>query len=125
MTTVDSIGNQGVLQAEVDKTAPSTEVGGAPSRCRFCQASLHQTFVDLGMSPLCESYVSANQLNQMEPFYPLARSSMRSVAFLVQLEEYVSPESIFVRLRILLILFGHLARPRQGVRRTDDHRVSA
>ena len=37
--------------------------------CRFCAAPLRQTFVDLGMSPLCESYLSADQLNHMEPFY--------------------------------------------------------
>ncbi|HEY8469629.1 MAG TPA: hypothetical protein VIL18_08305, partial [Longimicrobiales bacterium] len=41
------------------------------TRCRFCGAPLEHTFVDLGMSPLCESYVSKEQLNQMEPFYPL------------------------------------------------------
>ena len=39
--------------------------------CRFCAAPLRHTFVDLGMSPLCESYVPAEQLNAMEPFYPL------------------------------------------------------
>ena len=41
------------------------------SNCRFCGKKLEHTFVDLGMSPLCESYLSADQLNQMEPFYPL------------------------------------------------------
>jgi hypothetical protein len=50
--------------------------------------------VDLGMSPLCESYLSAEQLNQMEPFYPLHVCVCES-CFLVQLEEYVSPEHIF------------------------------
>src|SRR6266436_10287653 len=39
--------------------------------CRFCGTKLQHTFVDLGMSPLCESFLSAEQLNQMEPFYPL------------------------------------------------------
>lgn len=64
------------------------------SVCRFCGATLHHTFVDLGMSPLCESYVSAPQLNQMEPFYPL-HVYVCEECFLVQLEEYVSPEHIF------------------------------
>jgi hypothetical protein len=41
------------------------------SCCRFCDAALKHAFVDLGMSPLCESYVSAERKNQMEPFYPL------------------------------------------------------
>ena len=63
--------------------------------CRFCGAPLHYTFVDLGMSPLCESYLSAEQLNQMEPFYPL-HVYVCSDCFLVQLEEYVTPEEIFL-----------------------------
>jgi hypothetical protein len=62
--------------------------------CLFCEAQLSQTVVDLGMSPLCESYVSASQLNQMEPFYPL-HVRVCGRCFLVQLEEYVSPENIF------------------------------
>ena len=64
------------------------------SRCRFCGSELHFTLVDLGMSPLCESYLSADQLNQMEPFYPLHVYVCEN-CYLAQLEEYVSPESIF------------------------------
>src|SRR5215510_6519539 len=64
------------------------------SPCRFCGAVLHYVFVDLGMSPLCESYVSADQLNAMEPFYPLLVYVCEQ-CFLVQLQEYVSPEHIF------------------------------
>ena len=41
------------------------------SKCRFCEAPLTHTLVDLGMSPLCESYISAENANKMEPFYPL------------------------------------------------------
>jgi SAM-dependent methyltransferase len=62
--------------------------------CRFCQSPLRTTFVDLGMSPLCESYVSAEQLNHMEPFYPL-HVYVCEHCWLVQLLEYVSPEHIF------------------------------
>ncbi|HXG19028.1 MAG TPA: class I SAM-dependent methyltransferase [Methylomirabilota bacterium] len=62
--------------------------------CRFCQTPLRHTFVDLGMSPLCESYVSREQLNQMEPFYPL-HVYVCDQCFLVQLLEYVSPEHIY------------------------------
>lgn len=64
------------------------------SRCRFCETPLRHNFVDLGMSPLCESYVSASQLNQMEPFYPL-HVQVCDHCYLVQLDEYVSPEHIF------------------------------
>ena len=40
-------------------------------KCRLCGAELTHTFVDLGMSPLCESYVSAERLDDAESFYPL------------------------------------------------------
>jgi hypothetical protein len=62
--------------------------------CRFCGAILRHTFVDLGMSPLCESYVKADQLNSMEPFYPL-HVYVCEHCFLVQLQEYVAPDHIF------------------------------
>jgi SAM-dependent methyltransferase len=64
------------------------------SRCRFCGQNLHFTFVDLGMSPLCESYVNVEHLNMMEPFYPL-HVYVCGTCFLVQLEEYVDPQKIF------------------------------
>src|SRR6266699_1677360 len=61
--------------------------------CRFCNGSLAE-FVDLGMSPLCESYLAKDQLNSTEPFYPLAAYVCRDY-LLVQLQEYVAPEHIF------------------------------
>jgi SAM-dependent methyltransferase len=64
------------------------------SICRFCGWSLTHTFVDLGMSPLCESFLTVEQLNQMEPFYPL-HVYVCEHCFLVQLQEYVRPETIF------------------------------
>ena len=69
---------------------------GEPPRggCRCCGAPLRHTFVDLGMSPLCESYLRADQLNDMEPFYPL-HVYVCDQCFLVQLQEYVRPEAIF------------------------------
>jgi hypothetical protein len=63
-------------------------------QCRFCNTLLEKTFVDLGMSPLCESFLLPDQLNQMEPFYPL-KVYVCNNCFLVQLEEYVNPENIF------------------------------
>jgi SAM-dependent methyltransferase len=62
--------------------------------CRFCAAPLRHTFVDLGMSPLCERFLTAEQVNQMEPFYPL-HVWVCERCFLVQVEEYVRPEGIF------------------------------
>jgi hypothetical protein len=64
------------------------------ANCRFCAKPLHHTFVDLGMSPLCESYVTAEQLNGMEAFYPLHVKVCES-CFLVQLQQYVSAQDIF------------------------------
>ena len=63
-------------------------------RCRLCQAPLKTTFVDLGMSPLCESFLMPDQINQMEPYFPL-HVLVCSECFLVQLQEYVKPEDIF------------------------------
>ena len=62
--------------------------------CRFCASPLRHILIDLGLSPLCESYVSAENLNRMEPFYPL-RVFVCDRCLLAQLEEYVSPEEIF------------------------------
>jgi hypothetical protein len=62
--------------------------------CLFCAAPLRHTFVDLGMSPLCESFLPADQLNQMEAFYPL-HAYVCERCFLVQVQEYVRPEAIF------------------------------
>lgn len=63
-------------------------------RCRFCGTSFRHRVVDLGMSPLCESFLRADQLNEMEPFYPL-NVWVCEQCFLVQLEEYVTGEEIF------------------------------
>ncbi len=62
--------------------------------CRFCKRPLRQSLVDLGMSPLCESYVPPERANQMEPFYPL-HAYVCDNCFLVQLDEYVSAHDIF------------------------------
>ena len=78
-------------------SAPSldaTRQPGAERGCLFCGTPLEHTFVDLGMSPLCESYLSRNQINDMEPFYPL-HVYVCGECFLVQLQEYVSGEEIF------------------------------
>ncbi len=55
---------------------------------------MREKFIDLGMSPLCESFLPAERLNQMEPFYPLQVWVCGS-CFLVQLEQYVAAEEIF------------------------------
>ncbi|HTX27449.1 MAG TPA: class I SAM-dependent methyltransferase [Streptosporangiaceae bacterium] len=63
-------------------------------QCRLCGARLNDTFVDLGMSPLCESYVPEDQLDAAEAFYPL-HVRLCDACLLVQLPAYVSGEHIF------------------------------
>jgi C-methyltransferase C-terminal domain/Putative zinc binding domain/Methyltransferase domain len=63
-------------------------------RCRFCGEPLQHTFADLGVQPLCETYLQPDQLNKMEPFYPL-HVYVCEKCLLVQLEESVTPEQIF------------------------------
>jgi len=85
MTTAVAVGSRVVA------APPAPPAGGT---CRFCAAPLHTSFVDLGKSPLCESFLRADQLNEMEPFYPL-HAWVCDSCFLVQLQAYVSREMIF------------------------------
>ena len=80
------------FQPEMTRAKASSQ--GSSNNCRFCGAPLRHTFVDLGMSPLCESYLRADQLNQVESFYPL-HVFVCERCFLVQLQEYVRAEDIF------------------------------
>ena len=79
-------------------SAPATAAASpqlAPrGQCRSCGAALLHGFVDLGMSPLCESFLTAEQLGAPETFYPLDVRTCAS-CFLVQLPEYVAPDAIF------------------------------
>ena len=63
-------------------------------RCRLCAAELTETFVDLGMSPPCESFLAADQLDRGETFYPL-HVRICSQCLLVQLPAYIAAEDIF------------------------------
>lgn len=64
------------------------------STCRFCNHKLEHIFVDLGMSPLCQTHIEENQRNHVESFYPLL-AYVCDKCFLVQLDEYVAPDDIF------------------------------
>ena len=79
--------NVNTLTANPDSSAKE-------SRCRFCATPLRHTFVNLGMSPICNDMVKPENLQAMEPFYPLHTYVCES-CFLVQLDEFVSPENIF------------------------------
>jgi len=63
-------------------------------QCRLCGAALTRTFVDIGMSPLCESYVPQEKLDEAEAFYPL-HVRLCETCLLVQLPAYVRGEDIF------------------------------
>jgi hypothetical protein len=68
--------------------------GGSLASCRLCGERLTRTFVDLGCSPLCESYVRPDALDSPEVFYPLhVRVCERCL--LVQLPAYVGAKDIF------------------------------
>jgi SAM-dependent methyltransferase len=73
------------------ETPSGAHIAGA---CRFCGAALERTFVDLGMSPLCETYPSQAELNRGEIYYPL-HVYVCDRCFLVQLEQYETAENIF------------------------------
>jgi SAM-dependent methyltransferase len=77
-----------VLQPSVSDTCATS------AACRFCGAPLQHVFADLGSSPLANSYLSPERVGAMEPFYPL-RALVCGHCFLVQLEEFETPEQIF------------------------------
>src|SRR5262245_14573832 len=82
------------MQSIRPDSLPFSHKGLRKWSCRLCNAQLSATVVDLGMSPLCESFLSAEQAEQMEPYFPLHVLVCGS-CFLVQLQEYVKSEHIF------------------------------
>ena len=62
--------------------------------CRHCSAPLEVVFSDLGLSPLCESFVYPEKVNEGESFFPL-KVWVCTSCWLVQLDEFVSPSEIF------------------------------
>ncbi len=64
------------------------------AQCRFCHSPLSRTFADLGVSPISNAFLSADQLNRMEPFYPL-HAYVCDNCLLVQLDEFEQPGQIF------------------------------
>lgn len=63
-------------------------------KCRFCDAALDQTFIDLGTSPIANSYVKPENFMRMEPFFAL-HAFVCGECFLVQLPNMESREHIF------------------------------
>jgi SAM-dependent methyltransferase len=69
-------------------------LGGLSTQCRLCGAQVQRTVVHLGMSPPCEKILRADELDNVEEFYPL-HVLVCDECLLVQLREYVRPEAIF------------------------------
>src|SRR5262245_11947950 len=91
MYTTDQAGSK--LAATCEVTTSEADLTRRTC-CRLCNAPLAKTFVDLGMSPLCESFLGGDQTDQMEAYFPL-RVLVCDQCFLVQLQEYVKPTHIF------------------------------
>ncbi|PZR30026.1 MAG: SAM-dependent methyltransferase [Citrobacter freundii] len=63
-------------------------------KCRFCQTELKDVFVDLFNSPASNSFLTEEQLNEPETFFPLKIYTC-SKCFLVQVDEYKKSDTIF------------------------------
>lgn len=81
--------NQPVAKEQSDSITLSND-----QSCRFCNNILSTPFLDLGLSPLCQTQISPEQLNHGEAFYPL-RVMVCNQCYLVQIDEYVKPDVIF------------------------------
>lgn len=86
--------SESALANVADRVSAKPPAAPVDGNCRFCTAPLRHTFVDLGTSPLCESYLPAEKLDEMEPFYPL-HVRVCDRCFLVQVREYVRAEDIY------------------------------
>jgi SAM-dependent methyltransferase len=75
-------------------TAVDAEAVPGATLCRHCAAPLRVTMVDLGKSPLCQTVLTAEELDRGETFYPLhVRVCER--CWLAQIPELVAPEEVF------------------------------
>ena len=84
---------EGEMDVASVRNDPATSAGKS-MRCRHCGTPLQHTLIDLGMSPLCESFLTQDQLDAPESYYPL-HARVCHACWLVQLPEFVSPAHIF------------------------------
>jgi 2-polyprenyl-3-methyl-5-hydroxy-6-metoxy-1,4-benzoquinol methylase len=63
-------------------------------KCRFCKSELKHVFIDLVNSPASNSFLTKEQLNEPEVFYPLKVYTCDK-CFLVQVDEYKKSDDIF------------------------------
>ena len=62
--------------------------------CRFCNSILDPIFLDLGKTPLANSFLSESDLQKDEPFFPL-QVYVCNECYLVQLKQFKTPDEIF------------------------------
>ena len=74
-------------------SAPGT-TAAAGFRCRFCDAALEHSMVDLGLSPLCEDFIRPEELRTPERYYPL-EAFVCTRCWLVQVDEFAGNDEIF------------------------------
>jgi hypothetical protein len=79
-------------------TDPTTQIDrpdrGSTTCCRLCGSDTLLSFVDLGATPPCELFLTADQLDQPEQTYPL-HARVCSSCLLVQLPPLITPEATF------------------------------
>jgi hypothetical protein len=63
-------------------------------KCRFCKTELKHIFIDLVASPPSNSFLTEQQLNEPEVYYPLKLYVCHSY-YLVQIDEYKKSDDIF------------------------------
>src|SRR5678816_764230 len=63
-------------------------------QCRFCKNELQHEFINLDNAPASNSFLTPDQLNEPEVFYPL-RVFVCENCFLVQIDEYKKSDAIF------------------------------
>lgn len=63
-------------------------------QCRFCDQKLSHVFIDLFHSPASNSFLSLEELNEPEVYFPLKVFVCQS-CFLVQIDEYKKSDAIF------------------------------
>ena len=63
-------------------------------QCRFCKTELQHVFIDLVNSPASNSFLTTEQLNEPEVFYPLKVYTCHH-CYLVQVDEYKKSDAIF------------------------------
>jgi hypothetical protein len=62
--------------------------------CRHCEAFLKHTFLDLGYAPLSNAYLSKEDLNRPEVYFPL-KIRLCDQCWLMQTEDYVQADKLF------------------------------